>query len=56
MAPINPFWHIWLVLAGRGFGKTRVGAEWIREQITAGYTGRIHLIGPTAADVRDVMV
>jgi len=56
IAPINPFWHIWLVLAGRGFGKTRTGAEWIREQVEGGYNGRIHLIGPTAADVRDVMI
>jgi len=56
VAPTNPFWHIWLVLAGRGFGKTRVGAEWVREQVEGGYNGRIHLIGPTAADVRDVMV
>jgi len=56
IAPTNPFWHIWLVLAGRGFGKTRVGAEWIREQVEGGFKGRIHLIGPTAADVRDVMV
>ena len=56
LAPINPGWHIWMVLAGRGFGKTRVGAEWIREEVNKGYNGRIHLIGPTAADVRDVMV
>lgn len=47
-------WRIWLVLAGRGYGKTRVGAEWTREQVkTFEY---VNLIGPTAADVRDVMV
>ena len=56
LPPINLGWYIWLVLAGRGFGKTRVGAEWVRAQVEGGYTGRIHLIGPTAADVRDVMV
>jgi phage terminase large subunit-like protein len=49
-------WRIWLMLAGRGFGKTRCGAEWIRERVTEGKAGRIALVGPTAADVRDVMV
>ncbi len=48
-------WDIWMVMAGRGFGKTRIGAEWVREQIAAG-AGRIALIGETAADTRDVMV
>lgn len=48
-------WLTWLILAGRGFGKTRTGAEWVREQKDAGY-GRIALIAPTAADARDTMV
>lgn len=48
-------WQNWLVLAGRGFGKTRCGAEWIREQLKAG-ANRIGLIAPTASDARDVMV
>lgn len=48
-------WQVWLLLAGRGFGKTRTGAEWVRAQVKAG-SGRIALIGPTAGDVRDVMV
>jgi phage terminase large subunit-like protein len=48
-------WQIWLILAGRGFGKTRTGAEWVREQIKAGAM-RAHLIAPTASDARDVMV
>lgn len=48
-------WRYWLILAGRGFGKTRSGAEWVRSQIAAGKE-RIALVGPTAADVRDVMV
>jgi len=56
LPPVNDDWYIWLVLAGRGFGKTRVGAEFIRWKIENGYTGRIHLIGPTAADVRDTMI
>ena len=48
-------WRFWLIMAGRGFGKTRAGAEWVRAQVAAGRR-RIALIGPTAADVRDVMV
>ena len=48
-------WRYWLILAGRGFGKTRAGAEWVRAQVAAG-ARRIALVGPTAADVRDVMV
>lgn len=48
-------WRIWLILAGRGFGKTRAGAEWVQAQVEIGRR-RLALIGPTAADVRDVMV
>lgn len=43
-------------MAGRGFGKTRMGSEWIRK-IARDYPGcRIALVGETAADVRDVMI
>ena len=49
-------WSIWLILAGRGFGKTRTGAEWVREQVALGNARRIALVGPTAADVRDTMI
>jgi predicted phage terminase large subunit-like protein len=42
-------------MAGRGFGKSRTGAEWIRAEVDTGRK-RIALVGPTAADVRDVMV
>lgn len=48
-------WDIWLALAGRGWGKTRAGSEWIREQVDAG-ARRIALVAETAADARDVMV
>lgn len=48
-------WQTWLILAGRGFGKTRTGAEWVREQVKAG-AKRVGLIAPTASDARDVMV
>lgn len=43
-----------MVLAGRGFGKTRLGAEWVRQAKEK--HGRIALIAETAADARDVMV
>lgn len=49
-------WDIWLLLAGRGFGKTRTGAEWVKEEVDAGRATRIALIAETAADGRDVMV
>jgi phage terminase large subunit-like protein len=48
-------WKVWLILAGRGFGKSRTGAEQVREWARTPKQ-RIALIGETAADVRDVMV
>lgn len=55
-------WLTWLILAGRGFGKTRSGSEWVREIAcgktpeTPGRASRIALIGQTRSDVRKVMV
>lgn len=49
-------WRVWLVLAGRGWGKTLCGAQWVREQVESGRVSRVALVGPTAADVRDVMI
>ena len=49
-------WATWLILAGRGFGKSRTGAEWVREEEQAGRATRIALVGETAKDTRDVMV
>ncbi|HVB18343.1 MAG TPA: terminase family protein [Stellaceae bacterium] len=49
-------WRVWLLLAGRGFGKTRTGAELVRARIGAHTARRIALVAPTAADARDVMV
>ena len=54
-------WTTWLILGGRGAGKTRAGAEWVRS-IAVGksnsdsFTPRIALIGETLSDVRSVMV
>lgn len=50
-------WDVWMALAGRGFGKTRMGAEWAIEQArTLGPDSRGALVGPTAADTRDILV
>lgn len=53
-------WTVWLMLGGRGAGKTRAGAEWVRSlvQRSAGYGEalRIALVGETFADARSVMV
>lgn len=49
-------WQVWLILAGRGWGKTRTGAEQVQSWAESGLHRRIALVGPTAADVRDVMV
>lgn len=48
-------WDIWLVLAGRGWGKTRTGAEWVREQVNSG-AKRIALIAETQKDLEEVMI
>jgi phage terminase large subunit-like protein len=47
-------WSYWLILAGRGFGKTRTGAETVR--IWARTEEYVNLIGATADDARDIMV
>jgi phage terminase large subunit-like protein len=55
-------WRVWLLLGGRGAGKTRAGAEWVRAQALGLWDGRhdtprrIALIGETFADVRRVMI
>ena len=57
-------WLTWAIIAGRGFGKTRSGAEWVRSvaypkgstPLMGGTVGHIALVAETAADARDVMV
>jgi predicted phage terminase large subunit-like protein len=48
-------WLFWLILAGRGFGKTRTGSETVRSWVKMGYR-RIALVGHTHAEARQVMV
>ena len=55
-APTDPDWLTWLILAGRGFGKTRSGAEWVNELMTSGHYGHMALVADDAADARDIMV
>jgi len=54
--PPDGEWRVWLVLAGRGFSKTRTGAEMIRARVAARMAHRLALVAPTAGDARDVMV
>ncbi len=49
-------WDIWMILAGRGFGKTRSGAEWVKEEVEAGRATRIALIAETQRDLEQVMI
>jgi phage terminase large subunit-like protein len=60
LAP-ESYWSSWLLLGGRGAGKTRAGAEWVRG-VALGHDGygpparMIALVGETLADVREVMI
>jgi phage terminase large subunit-like protein len=60
--PEDRAWSTWLMLGGRGAGKTRTGAEWIhglavgKPWLAGTPCGRMALIGETFADVRDVMI
>jgi phage terminase large subunit-like protein len=56
LAPPGDDWRIWLILAGRGFGKTRTAAEWLLERVKDGRARRIALLGRDASDVRRVMI
>lgn len=55
-------WTNWLILAGRGWGKTKTGTEWVRSvmcgktPLERGKYGRIAIVAETAADCRDVIV
>ena len=64
LPPSHANWSCWLVLAGRGFGKTRMGAEWVRSLVSGptplkanvSTPPRIALVAETAADGREVMI
>ena len=54
--PPDGDWRIWLIQSGRGWGKTRTGAEWVHLMAMTNPGIRIALVARTAADARDVMV
>ena len=54
--PGHDDWSVWLIRAGRGFGKTRAGAEWVQAYARANVKARIALVGGTVDDVRKVMI
>lgn len=49
-------WRVWLIRAGRGFGKTRAGSEWVHDLARANPQGRFALVGASLDEVRRVMV
>jgi phage terminase large subunit-like protein len=62
LEPPGEEWHTWLLLAGRGFGKTLAAMQWVRQMVcgdtplTKGRAHRVAIIGDTAADVRDILI
>jgi phage terminase large subunit-like protein len=56
LPPNSEGWRVWLMMAGRGFGKTRAGAEWIHRLANGKAGVHVALIGATIADARSIMV
>ncbi len=60
--PPEGAWKTWVIMGGRGAGKTRAGAEWVRAQVEgalpgdAGEARRVALVGETVDQVREVMI
>ena len=54
-APEGDGYNVWFINAGRGFGKTRAGVEWVREQVKQGHK-RIAAVASTNSDIERVMV
>jgi len=54
--PPDGNWRIWLIMAGRGFGKTRAGAEWVRSVAEANPAARIALVAASLQESRSVIV
>lgn len=54
--PPSGDWRVWMIMAGRGFGKTRSGAEWVRMIADANPDARIALVSSSLAEARAVMV
>ena len=56
LPPGSDGWRVWLLMAGRGFGKTRAGSEWVHGLAMARPGCRIALVGATIHDARSIMV
>jgi hypothetical protein len=56
LPPDGEGWRVWLMMAGRGFGKTRAGAEWIEKLARSRPKVRIALVGANIEEARRVMV
>lgn len=54
--PPGSDWRVWLLLGGRGFGKTRAGAEWVRASVRGNPDARIALVAASLNEARAVMV
>ena len=54
--PPDGDWDTWLILAGRGFGKTRTGAEWVRDQVENNQATRIALVARALDEAQSVMI
>lgn len=54
--PDDGDWRVWLIMAGRGFGKTLAGAQWVARMARENPGAAIALVGATIEDVRKVMV
>jgi phage terminase large subunit-like protein len=54
--PAHDDWHVWVMLAGRGFGKTRAGAEWVSGKARAHPEAKIALVAATPEEARRVMI
>ncbi len=60
--PPDGAWRTWVIMGGRGAGKTRAGAEWVRAEVEGahprapGRSARVALVGETLDQARDVMV
>jgi phage terminase large subunit-like protein len=49
-------WFVWFILAGRGWGKTRTAAEWIRSEVDSGRRGTLAFVSKDPGDAREVMI
>ena len=49
-------WRVWLLLGGRGSGKTRTASEWIRAEVESGRRARLAIVGPTSEAIRRTQI